>query len=261
MRKPCVSTDDHETQANVNGETLVLDCGGAAWWPAAKTLIFSDIHFEKGSSLARFGLMLPPYDTRTTLKRMAALIERYRPAQVIALGDSFHDRDAADRLDAEERETLARFVGGTNWIWIEGNHDPQPPAWLGGTVTEEIAIGGLTFRHMPSKSPQPGEIAGHLHPCATVVVRGRGLRRKCFASDGLRMVMPAFGAYTGGLNVGDPVIASLFGANFAAYMLGGRRVYAVAARGTPSFAAYSLRRNTIDDIQPSRSAIRTVDSP
>ena len=167
---------------------------------------------------------------------MAVLLDRYAPARVIALGDSFHDREAADRLDDEERATLARFVGGTNWVWIEGNHDPQPPAWLGGTITQEVAIGGLVFRHEPSASPQPGEIAGHLHPCATVSLRGRSLRRKCFASDGTRLVMPAFGAYAGGLDVGDEAIANLFAGAFAAYMMGGRRVYAVAARGVPKIA-------------------------
>ncbi len=225
-----------DLHAEVNGEHLVLDCAGAAFWPAERTLVFSDIHFEKGSSLARFGAFLPPYDTRTSLKRMAALIARYAPARVIALGDSFHDREAADRLDAEERAMLAAFVGGTNWIWIEGNHDPQPPAWLGGTITEEIAIGGLVFRHEPSAAPQPGEIAGHLHPCATVTLRGKSLRRRCFAADGTRLVMPAFGAYAGGLDVRDAAIAMLFDGAFAAYMLGGRRVYAVAARGTPRVA-------------------------
>lgn len=222
--------------AEVNGETLMLDCAGAMWWPAERTLVFSDIHFEKGSSLARRGAFLPPYDTRTTLRRMAAVIERYAPARVIALGDSFHDREAADRLDDEERRALARFVGGTNWVWIEGNHDPQPPAWLGGTITQEVAIGGLVFRHEPSPLPQPGEIAGHLHPCATVSLRGRSLRRKCFASDGTRLVMPAFGAYAGGLDVGDEAISNLFAGAFAAYMMGGRRVYAIAARGVPKIA-------------------------
>ncbi len=225
-----------ELYAEVNGEHLVLDCAGAAWWPAERTLVFSDIHFEKGSSFARRGQFLPPYDTRTALKRMAALIARYAPARVIALGDSFHDRDAADRLDAEERALLAGFVGGRDWIWIEGNHDPEPPAWLGGTITEEIAIGGLVFRHEPSAQPQPGEIAGHLHPCATVTLRGKSLRRRCFASDGTRLVMPAFGAYAGGLDVRDEAIAMLFEGAFAAYMLGGRRVYAVAARGKPRVA-------------------------
>jgi hypothetical protein len=237
-----VSTDNYEMQANVNGEVLVLDCAGAAWWPAERTLVFSDIHLEKGSSLARFGALLPPYDTRTSLKRMRTLIARYAPARVIALGDSFHDREAADRLDAEERAMLAALVGGTNWVWIEGNHDPQPPKWLGGTITSEIAIGGLVFRHEPSATPQPGEIAGHLHPCATVTLRGHSLRRRCFASDGTRMVMPAFGAYAGGLSVNDPAIASLFGDAFVAYMLGGRRVYATPALGTPRLAGVAAAR-------------------
>ena len=228
-----MSIELHETMAEVNGETLLLDCAGAAWWPAERTLVLSDIHFEKGSSLARWGVLLPPYDTRTTLRRMATLIERYAPARVIALGDTFHDAQAADRLDPDDRALLLTLTGRGEWIWIEGNHDPHPPAWLGGAVTEEIAIGGLVFRHQPQAVPQPGEIAGHLHPCATVSLRGRGLRRKCFASDGTRLVMPAFGAYTGGLDVGDVAIASLFPGAFAAYMLGGRRVYAVAARGVP----------------------------
>lgn len=219
--------------AQVNGETLMLDCAGALWWPAERTLVFSDIHFEKGSSLARRGAFLPPYDTRTTLRRMAALIDAYAPARVIALGDSFHDPEAAERLDPDDCALLLALVARAQWIWIEGNHDPHPPAWLGGTVAEEIAIGGLVFRHAPSLYPQPGEVAGHLHPCATVSLRGRSLRRKCFASDGTRLVMPAFGAYTGGLDVGDAAIANLFTDAFAAYMLGGRRVYAVAARGTP----------------------------
>jgi DNA ligase-associated metallophosphoesterase len=237
-----VWTENDEMHAEVNGERLLLDCAGALWWPAERTLVFSDIHFEKGSSLARWGALLPPYDTRTTLKRMTALIARYRPARVIALGDSFHDRDAADRLDAEERTMLAALVDGTHWVWIEGNHDPQPPKWLGGTITPEIAIGGLVFRHEPSPTPQPGEIAGHLHPCATVTLRGHSLRRRCFAADGTRLVMPAFGAYAGGLNVGDDAISSLFVDAFAAYMLGGRRVYAVPARGRPRLAGIAAAR-------------------
>jgi len=237
-----VSTDNYEMLVEVNSETLVLDCAGAAWWPAERTLVFSDIHLEKGSSLARFGTLIPPSDTRTSLKRMRAVISRYAPARVIALGDSFHDREAAGRLDAFERAALASLVGATDWVWIEGNHDPHPPTWLGGTTTAEIAIGGLVFRHEPSATPQAGEIAGHLHPCATVTLRGHSLRRRCFASDGTRMVMPAFGAYAGGLGVDDPAIASLFAQDFAAYMLGGRRVYAVPARGTPRFAGIAAAR-------------------
>ncbi|MBS0470799.1 MAG: ligase-associated DNA damage response endonuclease PdeM [Proteobacteria bacterium] len=222
-----------EVFAEVNGEVLMLDPAGALWWPVERTLVFSDIHFEKGSAYARMGALIPPYDTRATLKRMAALIDRYAPARVIALGDSFHDMDAPDRLDAEERAMLASMVGATEWIWIEGNHDPHPPAWLGGTVTAEVALRGLLFRHEPQFLFRPGEIAGHLHPCHTVSRSGRSLRRRCFATDGARMVMPAFGAYAGGLDVHDEAISSLFADAFAAYMLGNRRVYAVAARGVP----------------------------
>ena len=243
--------------AQVNGEHLLLDCAGSAWWPAERTLVFADIHFEKGSSLARRGALLPPYDTRSTLKRIATLMDRYLPVRVIALGDSFHDPEAADRLDEEDRAMLATQVGRTNWIWIEGNHDPHPPAWLGGSVTLELAIGGLVFRHEPSALPQPGEIAGHLHPCATVTRHGRSLRRRCFAADQHRLVMPAFGAYAGGLDVQDEAIAELFAGAFAAYMLGGRRVYAVAARGVPQL----LRRNSTDESQPRNVAINTVDTP
>ena len=256
-----MSNECDQTFAEVNGERLVLDCAGAIWWPAERTLVFSDIHFEKGSSLARWGAFLPPYDTRTTLRRMAALIDRYAPRRVIALGDSFHDRDAAERLDAVDRTTLVGQVGRAEWIWIEGNHDPEPPAWLGGSVTQEVAVGSLIFRHEPSSVRQPGEVAGHLHPCATVTLRGHSLRRRCFASDGTRLVMPAFGAYAGGLDVADDAISGLFGPAFAAYMLGGRRVYAVAARGAPHFAAHSLRRKISDEIHPSNTAISTVDSP
>jgi uncharacterized protein len=243
--------------AEVNGERLLLDCAGAAFWTEERTLILADIHFEKGSSLARRGALLPPYDTRTTLRRLAALMERYAPARVIALGDSFHDGEAAERLDQEERAFLAALVARTDWVWIEGNHDPHPPQWLGGSVTAELAVGGLVFRHEPSATRQSGEIAGHLHPCATVTRHGRSLRRRCFAADGLRMVLPAFGAYAGGLDVGDPAIAGLFADAFAAYMLGGRRVYAVAARGVPQVA----RRKMTDDSQPKIPAISTAESP
>lgn len=243
--------------ADVNDERLLLDCAGAAFWVAERTLIFADIHFEKGSSLARSGALLPPYDTRTTLRRLAVLMDCYAPARVIALGDSFHDPEAAERLDEDERAWLAALVARTDWIWIEGNHDPHPPRWLGGSVTAELAIGGLVFRHEPALIGQPGEIAGHLHPCATVTRHGRSLRRRCFAADDVRMVLPAFGAYAGGLDVGDAAIAELFAGAFAAYMLGGRRVYAVAARGVPQLA----RRKINDDSQPRIPAINTAESP
>lgn len=218
-----------EVPVTVNGEALVLDPAGALWWPEERALVFADLHFEKGSAYARSGQMLPPYDTRSTLKRIASLMDRYAPARVIALGDSFHDRGGAERLDEHERDCLARFGRSVEWIWIAGNHDPAPPAWLGGQICDELAIGGLVFRHEPLATRGAGEIAGHLHPCKHVTRRGRTMRRRCFASDGSRMVMPAFGAYTGGLDVRDRALRILFGAEFISYVLGTRRVYAIAA--------------------------------
>jgi uncharacterized protein len=217
-----------ETRIDVNGETLVLDASGALWWRAERTLVFADLHFEKGSSFARRGQMLPPYDTRATLRRIEALATYHAPQRIIALGDSFHDRDACARLDGEERARLAALTGSTQWIWIAGNHDPALPAWLGGLVADEVAIGGLVFRHEPQAAPSAGEIAGHLHPCATLTRYGASLRRRCFVSDGLRMVMPAFGAYAGGLDVREAAVRALFPESFFAYLLGSRRVYAMA---------------------------------
>jgi hypothetical protein len=219
-----------ETAFEVNGELLTPDPSGALWWACERTLIFADIHFEKGSSYARRGSLLPPYDTRATLARLIDVLVERKPARVIALGDSFHDREAADRLDPPERAALRDLVGLTDWIWIEGNHDPEPPAWLGGTVANEIGIGGLLFRHAPHSVLQPGEIAGHLHPCSTVRLRGRSIRRRCFISDGQRAILPSFGAYTGGLDVRDVAISSLFPQSYLTYLLGNRRVYAAGSK-------------------------------
>lgn len=218
----------HETRIEVNGEELLLEAAGALWWPSEKTLVFADLHFEKGSFFAAGGQMLPPYDTRATLGRVENLVQRRAPTRVIALGDSFHDPRAAERLDEDERKRLAQLREDLEWIWIAGNHDPLPPFWLGGRVAEEVAVGGLVFRHEPKEMNARGEIAGHLHPCATVTRRGRSLRRRCFVSDGKRLVMPAFGAYAGGLDVRDRAVRALFAERFLAYVLGAARVYAVA---------------------------------
>lgn len=218
-----------DVRVAVNGENLHLDVSGALWWGAERTLVFADLHFEKGSSFARKGTLLPPYDTRATLARIAERIARYTPTRVVALGDSFHDPEAPERLDAGERRLLEGLSRDLDWIWIAGNHDPALPSWLGGRTAEEICIGGLTFRHEPRSTPAAGEIAGHLHPCATVTRRGRSLRRRCFVSDGVRLLMPAFGAYTGGLDVRDAAISALFSAHALTYLLGKQRVYAIAA--------------------------------
>src|SRR5580698_3473054 len=218
----CVSID---LCADVNGERLTLDKSGAAWWERTRTLIFADLHFEKGSSYARGGQFLPPYDTRATLLRMAEVTARRGPARIIALGDSFHDPFAAERLGPEERAMLKTLAATAHFLWITGNHDPHPPAWLGGAAMESWREGGLIFRHEPEADAAPGEVAGHLHPAATVAKFGRGVRRRCFAADRARIVLPAFGAYAGGLDVGDAAISSLFRGPFHAFMLGQDRVY------------------------------------
>ena len=229
---PCVLTDAAAGHLiiDVNGETLLLDRCGAAFLPAHGALVFADLHFEKGSSYARGGQFLPPYDSRATLLRMAQAIARHRPARVIALGDSFHDRDAADRLGEDERGLLQSLGKTADFVWIAGNHDPHPPSWLGGEITDGYRLGGLTFRHEPLSIFHAGEVAGHLHPCASVAKWGRSVRRRCFVSDGLRVLLPSFGAYTGGLDVGDTAIAALFAGLFHAYMLGNTRVYAIPRR-------------------------------
>jgi len=235
----------HDLSIDLNGETLVPDVSGALWWPVERTLVFADIHFEKGSSYARRGALLPPYDTRATLTRIAEAMERRAPARVIALGDSFHDGEGPSRLDDVETAFLARLTARAQWLWIAGNHDPAPPPSLGGQVAQEAAIRGLIFRHEPGVFFHAGEVAGHLHPCTTVTRRGRSLRRRCFVSDGARMVLPAFGAYAGGLDLHDPAIAALFPKSFSAYALGRERVYAVMGPRKPtasrSAAAARLR--------------------
>ncbi|MBR0800083.1 ligase-associated DNA damage response endonuclease PdeM [Bradyrhizobium jicamae] len=207
---------------------FLADFSGALFWEEQRLLIVSDLHLEKGSSFAARGVLLPPYDTVATLSRLAAVIARHDPRQVIALGDSFHDRDAHRRLSEPDREALAALQVRRNWIWISGNHDPALPPDLGGVVASEVAIGPIVFRHEPTGAS--GEIAGHLHPKARVPTRGRSIERRCFASDGERAVMPAFGAYTGGLSIRDVAFARIFGSpGFMAHVLGDNRVHAFAA--------------------------------
>jgi DNA ligase-associated metallophosphoesterase len=193
-------------------------------------LIVADLHLEKGSSFAARGVLLPPYDTASTLARLARLIERYAPQIVMALGDSFHDGGGPARMADADRASLKALQRGRDWLWIAGNHDPDPADGVGGRFADVLALGPLTFRHEPSSDRCDGEIAGHLHPLARVARRGRAVSRRCFASDSRRLVMPAFGAYTGGLNVRDRAIATLFGTlAFTAHMLGQHRLHAITA--------------------------------
>jgi uncharacterized protein len=188
--------------------------------------VVADLHLEKGSSFARRGSLLPPYDTRTTLLALGGVIGRYDPRRVIALGDSFHDVGGPDRLDGGDADMLTAMQAGREWLWIVGNHDPALPEMIGGGVAEELAISGLTLRHAPDPGT-PCELAGHLHPVGKVVRRGGGVRRRCFVADGMRCVMPAFGAYAGGLNVCDPIFSPLFPDGFTAHVIGGERLFAI----------------------------------
>ena len=216
------------TTVEVVGVTLVADLSGALFWEEQSLLVISDLHLEKGSSFATRGVLLPPYDTVATLGRLGAVIARHDPRMVIALGDSFHDRDAHARLSVADRDAIALLQARRDWIWISGNHDPALPADLGGLVAGEVAIGPIAFRHGPTGAS--GEIAGHLHPKARVSTRGRSMDRRCFACDGERAVMPAFGAYTGGLSIRDAAFAKIFGApGFMAHVLGDHRLHTIAA--------------------------------
>ena len=214
----------------VCGTTLHADCLGALYWPEQGLLAVADLHLEKGSSFARRGQLLPPYDTTETLARVARLIAHYAPRVVIALGDNFHDGGGPARLSASDRTALIALQRGRDWIWIAGNHDPDPAEGIGGAFTETLSTGALTFRHKPSPDAPEGEVAGHLHPVARVAQRGRAVSRRCFATDGKSLVMPAFGAYTGGLNIRDRAFAVVFAARkFTAHMMGDNRLYAFNA--------------------------------
>jgi DNA ligase-associated metallophosphoesterase len=213
---------------SINGVAFVADCAGALYWPSEGLLAVADLHLEKGSSFAKRGMLLPPYDTASTLANLQILIDRYAPRIVVALGDSFHDGGGPARLCDGDRATIAALQRGRDWIWIAGNHDPDPAHELGGTFAGSLSIGPLTFRHEPTGCE--GEIAGHLHPAARVNWRGRSIVRRCFAADALSMVMPAFGAYTGGLSIRDRAFAKVFQARaFTAHVLGERRLYTFAA--------------------------------
>jgi DNA ligase-associated metallophosphoesterase len=214
----------------VAGVALVADPAGAIYWPDEKLLVLADLHLEKGSAFAAHGVLLPPYDTPATLARVARLIERYTPRLVIALGDSFHDGGGPSRMAEISRSALKALQHGRDWLWIAGNHDPDPAENIGGRFAASLALGALTFRHEPSLKQSDGEIAGHLHPLARIARRGRAVSRRCFAGDGNRLVMPAFGSYAGGLNVRNRAIVSLFGAlSFTAHMLGAARLFALPA--------------------------------
>lgn len=221
------------------GATLLATPTGALWWNEAATLVVADLHLEKGTSLARRGALLPPYDTRATLARLAALVDALAPRRVICLGDSFHDPDGPGRLADEDAGVVANLARGRDWLWIAGNHDP---AWekgflrdldrrLPGEAVQDATVGPLVFRHQATAhgSDGVGEISGHFHPKASVLAAGRRLTGRCFATDGRRLILPAFGAYTGGLDVLHPAIAALLTPAFTAHLIGRARVHTFAS--------------------------------
>jgi DNA ligase-associated metallophosphoesterase len=221
----------HAAPLTLAGTPLLLDIAGAAVNPATRTLIVADLHLEKGSAFAASGRLLPPYDTAATLAALQRLCRHYRPQRVVCIGDSFHDADGPARLVPRDRALLDRLVGTHEWLWVAGNHDPALPATIGGSRVAEMRDGGLVLRHDASEAQAgaagtpAGEISGHFHPKASVATRGRRVTARCFASDGRRLILPAFGAYTGGLNVLDPTIAALLRPRFGVFLLGRDRLF------------------------------------
>ena len=197
--------------ANLAGMAATLDPTGALYWAAEETLVVSDLHLETGSSYARTGQMLPPYDTGLTLARLAEAIAHHRPRRLISLGDSFHDPHGAERLSPTHRNWLADLCHQIDTIWITGNHDHGSAAAFGGTAIESATIAGVTFRHIPTEGPVHGmEVAGHLHPAGVVIIRNRRIKRRAFIGCARRMVMPAFGVLTGGLPHTDAAFRGLW---------------------------------------------------
>lgn len=235
-----VSPSTRETRLYVLGQWLTPLPEGALWWDDERTLIVSDLHMEKGSNYAAAGQLLPPYDTRATLARVEALVGAYRPRRVISLGDSFHDRDAEFRMVESDAARVRALTSRTEWVWVEGNHDPDPPQHLGGRAAKVLRMGPIVFRHEPTG--ESGEIAGHLHPCAKVLSRVRSLRLRCFVSDGERLIMPALGAFTGGLNVLDEAFLPCFPE-------GGMMVFAMSRSAVIPISAKRLVQDRVRSAQ------------
>jgi DNA ligase-associated metallophosphoesterase len=202
------------------GAALSAQASGALWWAAERLLCVADLHLGRSERLARRGgTLLPPYETAETLDRLATEMGRLAPACVVCLGDSVDDGAAADALDPSDVARLTALMAGRDWVWIAGNHDPGPLS-LGGRHLAALHLAPLTFRHEAAADTAPGEVSGHVHPKVRLALRGASLTRACFLRDARRLVLPAFGAYTGGLGAGHPAVAALFGPGATAILTG-----------------------------------------
>jgi uncharacterized protein len=209
----------------INGANLVADLSGAIFWPDRRVVVVSDLHLEKGSAFAERGVPLPPYDTAATLDRLEAVLRRHQPERVISLGDSFHDQGAPERISKGDLDRIRGLVDAHDWIWIAGNHDPAPDPLWGGRPMNDLVLGPLVFRHQAIDGTAVGEVSGHYHPRARVRLRGRSVSGQCFVTDGYRLMMPSFGAFTGGLDVTSTEIRSLFRRRFEVLFMGPERVH------------------------------------
>lgn len=217
-------TELNGLQIRFAGEDLLLDPLGGVVWPEAGVLAVADLHLEKGSACARSGSLVPPWDTGATLDILTRLIARWRPRTVVALGDSFHDSDGFCRMAPQDAARLHALGNLTRFIWVLGNHDREAPPGLGGMVTPCWHHRGLAFCHEARRGAGP-ELVGHHHPKASIPTRAGTVTRPCFVADDRRLMLPALGAFTGGLDVRSPAIAGLFPAGGRAFLLGKDRLF------------------------------------
>ncbi len=184
---------------------------GALYWPSRRALIVADLHFEKASWFALKGQMLPPYDTQATLAALGALVVRTQARELWCLGDSFHDSAGCERLSAGARATLTALTGSLRWVWITGNHDAAMMDHCGGEIVDEVEVDGLLLRHEAEPRELRPELSGHFHPKLRVRLRGRQVARRCFVATETKLILPAFGALTGGLDAHHPEIVRAVG--------------------------------------------------
>jgi DNA ligase-associated metallophosphoesterase len=188
------------------GETFVPAPGGALYWQSQQALLVADLHLEKASWFARLGQLLPPYDSHATLTALADEVNRTGASRLYCLGDSFHDRFGCERLPAASRALLEELTGRLDWTWIVGNHDPGFADHCGGQVVEEAEVGGIVLRHEAAAGDPRPEMSGHFHPKLRLSVNGRRISRRCFVASERKLILPAFGSLTGGLDARHPEI-------------------------------------------------------